>query len=296
MSSNTPVKAIVGVSTLVLLGVLSVGTFTVVPEGHVGIKKMFGRADSQLDPGLNFKFPLIQTVETVEVRQRRNVEELTGATSEQLPIKATVSINWTANKESALDLYVKYGGIPQFEERILDPKLRSVSKAAIAKFSAEDLIKNRNLAVNEIQLMMVEALADFPIVIDSPQIENIDLPPRYLEAVEAKMTAYEAAKRAEFELTKQKTEAHKAVNTAEAERDAEKARADGLAYKRLKEAEAEAKAIEGIGKAEAEAIRQMAEAIQNNPHVADYIRAKTWDGKLPTTMMGADGNMMWQMK
>ena len=112
------------------------------PEGHVGIK-MFGRADAQLPPGLNFKIPLIQTVETVEVRQRRNVEELTGATSEQLPIRATVSVNWTANKESALDLYVKYGGIPQFEERILDPKLRSVSKAAIAKFSAEDLIKNR---------------------------------------------------------------------------------------------------------------------------------------------------------
>ena len=296
MSSNPPVQAIVGIGTVVLLGVLSVGSVTVVPEGHVGIKKMFGRADNQLNPGLNFKLPLIQTVETVEVRQRRNVEELTGATSEQLPLQATVSINWTANKESALDLYVKYGGIPQFEERILDPKLRSVSKAAIAKFSAEDLIKNRNLAVNEIQAMMVEALSDFPIVIDSPQIENIDLPPRYLEAVEAKMTAYEAAKRAEFELTKQKTEAQKAVKTAEAERDAEKARADGLAYKRLKEAEAEAKAIEGIGKAEAEAIRLMSEAIRNNIHVADYIRAKTWDGKLPTTIMGADGNMMWQMK
>lgn len=296
MSDNAPIKAVFGVAIPVFLAVLGFTSFTVVPEGHVGIKKMFGRADAQLDPGLNFKMPFIQTVETVEVRQRRNVEELTGATSEQLPIRATVSVNWTANKESALSLYVKYGGIPQFEERILDPKLRSVSKAAIAKFTAEDLIKNRNLAVNEIQTMMVEALADFPIVIDSPQIENIDLPPRYLEAVEAKMTAYEAAKRAEFELTKQKTEAQKAVNTAEAERDAEKARADGLAYKRIKEAEAEAKAIEGIGKAEAEAIRQMAEAIRNNPHVADYMRAKSWDGKLPTTMMGGESGMLFQMK
>ena len=296
MNGNAPIKAIIGLVALIFVVIIGFGSFTVVPEGHVGIKKMFGRADAQLPPGLNFKIPLIQTVETVEVRQRRNVEELTGATSEQLPIRATVSVNWTANKESALDLYIKYGGIPQFEERILDPKLRSVSKAAIAKFSAEDLIKNRNLAVNEIQTMMVEALADFPIVIDSPQIENIDLPPRYLEAVEAKMTAYEAAKRAEFELTKQKTEAQKAVNTAEAERDAEKARADGLAYKRLKEAEAEAKAIEAIGTAEAEAIRQMGTAIKNNPHIADYMRAKNWDGKLPTTMMGSDSGMLFQIK
>ena len=294
--SKNPVTSIVIALSIGAAVVLGMGSFEVVSEGHVGIKKMFGRADAQLDPGLNFKLPLIQSIEEVEVRQRRNVEELAGATSEQLPIRATVSINWTANKDSALDLYIKFGGIPQFEERILDPKLRSVSKAAIAKFTAEDLIKNRNLAVNEIQAMMVEALADFPIVIDSPQIENIDLPPRYLEAVEAKMTAYEAAKRAEFELTKQKTEAQKAVNTAEAERDAEKARADGLAYKRLKEAEAEAKAIEAIGKAEAEAIRQMANAIKNNPHIADYTRAKLWDGKLPTTMMGGGEGVMWQMK
>ncbi len=294
--SQNPAKAIILVAGIGLTALTALGSFVVVPEGHVGIKKMFGRADAQLDPGLNFKLPFVQTIEEVEVRQRRNVEELTGATSEQLPLRATVSINWTANKDSALDLYVKYGGIPQFEERILDPKLRSVAKAAIATFTAEDLIKNRNLAVNEIQTMMVEALADFPIVIDSPQIENIDLPPRYLEAVEAKMTAYEAAKRAEFELTKQKTEAQKAVNTAEAERDAEKARADGLAYKRLKEAEAEAKAIEAIGTAEAEAIRQMATAIKNNPHIADYMRAKNWDGKLPTTMMGGGEGVMWQMK
>ena len=289
-------KTIIFIIAVIFLAILSLGSFVIVPEGHVGIIKMFGRADSQLNPGLAFKIPIIQSVEEIEVRQRRNVEELSGATSEQLPLKATISINWTANKESALDLYVKYGGLIQFEERILDPKLRSVSKAAIAKFSAEQLIKDRNLAVNEIQRMMVEALSDFPIVIDSPRIENIELPPRYLEAVEAKMTAYEAAKRAEFELTKQKTEAQKAVNTAEADRDSEKARADGLAYKMLTEATAEAKAIEAIGKSEAEAIRLLAAALKQNPHVADYIRAKTWNGQMPSTMMGSGSNVLWQMK
>ena len=132
--SKNPVTSIVATISIGIAVVLGMTSFEVVSEGHVGIKKMFGRADAQLDPGLNFKLPFIQSIEEVEVRQRRNVEELSGATSEQLPIQATVSINWTANKESALDLYIKFGGIPQFEERILDPKLRSVSKAAIAKF------------------------------------------------------------------------------------------------------------------------------------------------------------------
>ena len=289
-------KTAVIISVVIVAIIFFTSCFEVVSEGHVGILKSFGKAEQQLSPGLNFKLPFIETVEELEVLQRRDVEELAAATSEQLPLQTTVSINWTVNKESALDLYVKYGGLTQFEDRILDPKLRSVAKAAIAKFSAEDLIKNRNLAVTEIQTMMTEALEDFPIVIDSPQIENILLPPRYLEAVEAKMTAHEEAKKAEFELTKQKTEAQRAVNTAEADRDSEKARADGLAYKRLTEAQAEAQAIEAIGKAEAEAIRQMSEALKNNPNVSEYLRAKNWNGQMPTTVMGGDANVLWNMK
>ena len=108
--SKNPVTSIAFTVSLGAAVVFGMGSFEVVSEGHVGIK-MFGRADAQLDPELNFKLPLIQSIEEVEVRQRRNVEELSGATSEQLPIQATVSINWTANKESALDLYIgpKFG-------------------------------------------------------------------------------------------------------------------------------------------------------------------------------------------
>ena len=45
-----------------------------------------------------------------------------------------MSINWTVEKASAMDLFIKYGGLEQFENRILDPKLRSAAKAALAQF------------------------------------------------------------------------------------------------------------------------------------------------------------------
>src|SRR3990167_2894911 len=64
-----------------------------VNEGHVGITKRFNAATAQVDPGLHFKIPFIDTVEEMEVRTRKNVEEAASATSEQMPITAQVSIN-----------------------------------------------------------------------------------------------------------------------------------------------------------------------------------------------------------
>ena len=186
-----------------------------------------------------------------------------------------------------------YGGLDQFEDRILDPKLRSVAKAALAKFNSEQLIRDRNTAVAQVLAMMQDALSSFPIQIDSPQLETISLPQRYLEAVEAKMKAREEAKRAEFELARQRTEAQRAVNTAEADRDAARARADGQAYRLLKEAEAEAAAIRARGEAEAASLEKINNALENNPYLSDYIRAKRWNGQLPQTVLGGSEQLLF---
>ena len=67
------------------LGLL-LSAFYTVEEGHVGIVKTFGEAKSQVDPGLHFKVPFIDTVEEMEVRTRKNVEDMASSTSEQMPI------------------------------------------------------------------------------------------------------------------------------------------------------------------------------------------------------------------
>ena len=143
-------------------------TLYTIEEGHVGIVKRFGKAIRQVDPGMHLKIPLVDGVEEIEVRQRKNVEELAAATANQLPIQAAVSINWTVEKTSAMDLFIKYGGLEQFENRILDPKLRSAAKAALAQFPADQLIRNRQAAVAAIMDEMIEELEDFPLTVNSP--------------------------------------------------------------------------------------------------------------------------------
>ena len=256
------------------------GIYTV-EEGHVGVVKRWEKAVHQVGPGLHLKVPISDTVEHVEVRQRKNVEKLAAATENQLKITAEVSINWTVNRESAMQLFIDYGGLTQFEARILDPKLRSAAKAALSRFPADELIRNRQAAVSVIMENMVEALAGFPVTVNSPQIENITFPETYMQAVLAKEQARENAEREKHNLERQRLEALQAVNSAEANAKAKRVNADAEAYRVTAEA-----------KAEAEAIRLVTEQLARSPHYIDLARVKRWDGVLPRTALGSQTSVL----
>jgi regulator of protease activity HflC (stomatin/prohibitin superfamily) len=257
----------------------------VVPEGHVAVVKYTGKADRQESPGLQTKFPFLETVEIFEVRERKNREEMAAATKNRLPVTAVVSINWTVNKEAAIDLYVRYGGLDQFEERVLDPRMRSAAKAAIAHYGADEIIRDRVTVVAEIQRELVSVTDDLPISINTTQLENIELPKAYMDSILAKEQARENAEREEHALVQQKLVAQQKVQTAEAERDARKALADGRAYQ-----------IQTEAQAEAEAINMIQEQLAKSPTYVELVKAKAWNGQLPTTMLGAEADILYAVK
>ncbi|WP_394129942.1 prohibitin family protein [Shewanella maritima] len=252
-----------------------INSYFIVVEGHVGVVKRFGEAKAQENPGLHFKIPFIETVEMIEVRTRKNAEKMASSTKEQMPVTVEVSVNWTVNKEAALDLFKKYGGLTQFEQRILDPRFRSATKDTIPQFEAEQLIQDRASAIQGIEHRLAEEMEGFPVIVDNIQIENIILPQKYINSIEIKQTEKNLAAAEEHKLERQRLEALRAVNTADA-------KAKGI----LKVAEAEAQSILLKGKAEAQAIEAKAKALKDNPLIVKLTEAQAWDGKLPTTMMG----------
>jgi len=270
--------------------------FYTIDEGHVGIVKRFGEATTQENPGLHTKIPFVDTIEELEIRTRKNAESLKASTFEQMPVTAEVSVNWTVIRSEAFELYKNYGGLDQFENRILDPRLRSATKDALARFKAEQIVQNRGQVIQKIEETLLNAMSDFPVKLDSVQIENLVLPQKYLQSIETKQTEKNLAAAEEHRLERQKLEAQREVNTAEAKRDAEKARADGSAYAITTEAKAEAEAIRLKGLAEAEAIKEKAEAIKTSKVLVEYVKAQQWDGKLPTTVMGSGQDILWNMK
>lgn len=267
-----------------------------VEEGHIGVIKRFSEAVKQVEPGLHFKIPFIDGVEEVEIRTRKNVEIMPIATKEQMRAEGIISVNWTVNRESVLELYKSYGSLDQFETRILDPKLRSAAKESISKFTAEENINQREKVSSLIYETLSTTLSTFPIKTDSLQYEDIKLPDQYLHSIDSKQTAKNERDAENFRLEKQALEAQQKVNTANAERDATKSRADGEAYKIETEAKANALKIKLIAESDAEAIKIKAEALKSNPDLIEYQKAINWNGKLPDTVMGANPGVIMQLK
>lgn len=267
-----------GIIALIAAAIVLPMTFYTVPDGHVAVVKAFSKAVRQEPPGFQTKTPFVESVEIYEVRERKNTETLNAATQNQLPATAVVSVNWTVNKESAMDLFVQYGGLEQFEERILDPRIRSAAKAALSRFRADEMIRDRNSVVSEIAQEIRNVTERLPVNITDIQLENVDLPEQYMTAILEKEKARENAERQKHSLEQQRIKAQETVQTAEADRDSNKAIADGNAYRTITEATAEADAIELIN----------AQLAQSATYV-ELVKAKAWNGQLPTTMLtGSD--------
>jgi len=279
---NIPTKTIITVAISVILFFSSVYT---VNEGHIGIVKRFSEAKEQVNPGLHFKVPFIDSVEEIEVRTRKNEEKMASSTKEQMPVTIVVSVNWTVDKTAALELFRQYGGLTQFENRILDPRFRSATKDVIPRYDAEKLIQDRASAIQAIELNFIEEMKEFPVTVDNIQIENIQLPAKYLTSIETKQTEKNLADAEKHKLARQNLEAQRDVNTA-------KAKADGIRLVAI--AEAESIRIKGL--AEAEAITAKAKALGNNPLIIKLTEAQNWDGKLPATMLGSSNMPILDMR
>lgn len=278
--------------TLGTVLVLFMSIYTI-GEGERGVVTRFGEAKYQVEPGLHFKVPFMDAVKEIEIRERKSVEDLAGATKNQLPITATVSVNWIVNSDAIMEIYRRYGSLEQFENRILDPKLRQAAKAAMAEFNADELIRDRQAATARILAIMVEVMAPYPVGINSPQIENVALPQTYLDAVLAKEKAREDAAREEYNLERQALEAKQAVQTSEATAEATRNIADADAYKARAEAEAKADAIRVVKAAEAAGIREVQSALNDTSSILiDYIRQTRWDGVMPQTVVGGDQDVL----
>lgn len=280
---------------VIFILIMAANTLYTVPEGHQGIVKRFSKAINQKGPGLHVKIPFVDNISEIEVRTRKSSEKLTTASFEQMPVSAQVSVNWTVDKESALEIYVKYGSLQQFEDRVLDPRLKSASKDAIPKFTAERLIQDRSSAITMIEEKLKESMINFPVVLDSVQIENIGLPPKYISSIETKQTAKNLADAEKHNLAKQDLVAQQGVNTANADRDATISRADGDAYKIREEAKAEADSIRLKGLAEAEAITAKSKALKSNPLIVELTKAQTWNGQMPKMIMGDNQNLLMSL-
>lgn len=289
MPNVKPMHAVLALVVIFLLSTVS-SFFSVVDEGHAGIKIRFGEAVDSLTPGLHLKTPFIDSVKQIEVRTRKYQLQMSAATTStgadgqielQMPSQVVVSANWNIPAEAALEIYSKYGGLEQYEDRILDPRVNRITKTVLSKYTIEHIVSNRQLVTDEIAHQLSDALSGLSATMTDVNLEDIQFPNDIANSIRNKQTAKLNAEAEAYNLEQKDLEAQRITKTANAQAEATK----------LTSIE-KAAAIEREGLASAEAIKARAKALAVNPDVIELTKWENWDGKFPTdyTTFGGNGS------
>lgn len=266
------VVAVILIAALVIVGM----PFTTVPEGHVGVVVHFGEAQEEvLYPGFNTK-PLFSKVVDMDTRWQRYSIQTAAFSKDIQQVDIVMSVNYALQKQGALKMYKSVG--TKYADSIILPLVHEAVKSTFAKYSAEQLVSNRDLISEEVFAELSQELEFYALSVKEVAIEDIDFSDAFTNAIEAKQVATQTLLQAETE-QKQQT----LVAQAEAERAKIKAQAEAEQQMIKAQAEADAKKIA----ADAEAYRLQ----QENAHITDAVIKKEmiekWNGKLP--VISGDG-------
>ena len=264
---------IVGVVLAIVLVVLSCVSY--VPTGYTGIVTTFGKVEENtLDAGIAFHLPW-QNVVKMDNREQRVPFQLEAFSKDIQQVDIQGSINYNIDKTTAMDLYRDVG--TEYATILITPRVMEDVKIIIAKYTAENLIENRQNAADSIFELLKTELAPKGINVISLALENIDFTNAFESAVEAKQVATQEKQRAKTQQEQQ---------TMEEEQKAERARIAAQAEADVKkiDSDAEAYAIQVKAEAEAEANKKLNASLTDQ--LINYNTILHWDGKLPAFMGG----------
>ncbi|MBQ3278774.1 MAG: prohibitin family protein [Clostridia bacterium] len=269
-------KGMIIAGATVLLAILVAATCTATVEtGYTGIVTTFGRVeDVTLEAGLHFKSPF-QRIITMDNREQKTSFTTEAFSSDIQQVNVTGSINYAINKKTAMNLFKEVG--TDYFNKLVNPRMLEITKGVFSKYTAENLVANREKLSESIREGLYSELEGYGINVISLSIENIDFTDAFTDAVEAKQVAAQRKLQAEIEQSQM---------TMETQQQAERQRINAEAEANVARinADAEAYAVKVRSEAEAEANKKIAESLTQN--LIEFNQVKAWDGKLPTYVSG----------
>ncbi len=234
-----------------VLFILLFNPFIIIKAGTRGVQMNWGAVQSKvLNEGFHVIIPIYQTVERMDVRVQKAETDCLASSKDIQDAHARIAVNYHVDPDRAWWVYQNIG--IQFKERIIDPMVQEIFKAITARFTAVEMITQREKVRNETKQLLAARLLEYGLIVDDLSIVNFNFSKAYTDAIEAKQTADQLALKAENDLKRIRVEAEQTIAAA---------------------------------KAEAEALR-----LKNQQVTEQLIRfeaVKKWDGKLPTVTAGA---------
>lgn len=277
MNKGAQIGAIATVGALAVAGIIGLtaifGSWYTIDSSERGVLLTNGAITTQVEPGLGFKMPFIQSVDRISVQQKTVVYDLEAYSNDQQPATIRVSVNYNVPVDRVVDVRRDYVTVENLVSRVVERNVLAQTKTVFGRYKAVTAIQERARLNSDVLTALTTAVDNDPILISSVQIEDISFSAAYENSIEAKQLAEVEVQRKLQEAERAKVEALITVTQAQAEADS-----------RIARAKAEAEAVKLAGEAEAYAIDARGKALRENPALVDLVVAERWDGKLPQSM------------
>jgi regulator of protease activity HflC (stomatin/prohibitin superfamily) len=261
------------------------GSWFIIDQTEMGNVRRFGTRlyDQPLTPGLHFKIPFIDKVDTIRVTLNTvHIDPFQVSTVDNQVVTVTLNYNYTIPRNEVNHLLYEVGGMGDDQANIHNQAIAVAKDRVSAIFAGQNMVNvnaNRALIQDQISTAVHQRLQQlFGIEPHSLQIPMIQPSPAFLQSNEAAVKAKNDAVAAEntkrtvqFQADQQVIRATGAANSVKAQADGDayavKVKADAEQYRQIAESKGSAARIAAFGSA----------AMYN-----DFIRAQQWKGDVPT--------------
>jgi len=230
---------------IVFIVVLIMNPFVMVGAGERGVVLNFGAVQSSvLSEGLHLRIPIMQKIIKIDVKVHKSQTDAESVSKDLQDTRSTIAVNYHISPEKANWIFQNIG--TEYKDRIIDPAVQEVVKAITARYTAVELITQREKVRSEIKDLLKQRLMAYNIIVDDFSIVNFSFSQLFTQAIEAKQTAEQLALKAQRDLDRIKIEAEQKIASAKAEAEALRLQKENVTPQliKLRQIEASIKAIE----------------------------------------------------
>lgn len=278
---------IIGFVAIIVLSI-GLGCCSIVDATERGIVVTMGKPGKEiLQPGLHFKAPFVQSIETydltpVEYEKSFSVGQ-DGAISKDLQtVGVTFTLYWKYDENKIPDVVRNY----KTRDSIYQPistAVKSALKNEIGKYSIEEIIANQNIITENVRKQFSSEIEYLPIVITDFKIGNYDWDDSYDKMIKETMNRKQQVEQMKQDVALAEQAAQKQVKEAEARRQAAELDAQAAIAKAKGEAEAKRLEGEGIAAYNRSVAQNQALEIKLKELEIQKIHEEKWNGELVPT-------------
>ena len=264
---SNKLKILAGIVTLIIIILFISESVVIVQAGHRGVVLYVGAVENRvLGEGVHFIVPFAEQVIPLEVRTLKFQANASAASNDLQEVATVIALNYHINPNSANLIYQQLGA--DYEARIIAPTIQESVKASVAKFNAEQLITQREIAKGVISRAISNTLSARDITVETVFITDFQFSPSFASQVESKVVAFQKYLTEQNNLKAIQVIANQTVVQAQAQARANVARATG----------------------ESQAIEIITGQLKQSPQYLQWLAVNRWNGQMPYALGSSSGS------